>query len=153
MTKSRRQAILDIIEKHEINTQQELSRELELMGFSATQATISRDIRQLGLVKVSLEKNRYKYAKNAEAEKDMISGRFSVILSQAMKEADYAGNLVVIKTYTGMGSAAGAAVDSMTLPGVIGSLAGDDTLLVITRDPSAALNIYNEFKKLIKQSH
>ncbi|HAN22046.1 MAG: arginine repressor [Clostridiales bacterium GWF2_36_10] len=148
--KTRRQKkILDLITKTEIDTQEELQTRLNDAGFNVTQATISRDIRELGLIKTASASGKYKYSPNATKEKENITGKFSSILIQAAHSVDYARNLVIIKTYTGMGSAAGAAVDSMEMSGVIGSLAGDDTLLIITRDDETASRICENISNLI----
>ena len=144
---------MDLIVKTDIDTQEELQAKLRDAGFNVTQATISRDIRELGLVKVASGGGRYKYSPNAAKERESISSKFSSILVQAARSVDCAQNLVVIKTYTGMGSAAGAAVDSMELTGVIGSLAGDDTLLIITRDEETAAGIFRSFSALISQNN
>lgn len=143
---------MDLITKNEVKTQEELQSILMNAGFAVTQATISRDIRELGLVKVTSASGEYKYSPNAAKERESITGKFSSILAQAARSVDYAGNLVVIKTYTGMGSAAGAAVDSMDLQGVIGSLAGDDTLLIITCDDEIARRISDSISALIEQN-
>ncbi len=152
MKTKRQKAILDFISKQDIDTQEELQLRLRMAGFEVTQATISRDIRELGLVKTASGKGKYKYIQDAAKEKESIIGKFSAILTQAMQSVDYAKNLVVIKTFTGMGGAAGAAVDSMELQGVIGSLAGDDTLLVITRDDETAVRLYESFNGLLRQN-
>lgn len=152
MKTKRQKKILDLITKSEVKTQEELQAMLKDSGYNITQATISRDIRELGLVKIASTSGEYKYSPNAAKEKESVSGKFSSILIQAAHSVDFAKNLVVIKTYTGMGSAAGAAVDSMELPGVIGSLAGDDTLLIITRDDETAGKIFDSIATLIGQN-
>jgi transcriptional regulator of arginine metabolism len=148
----RQNKIIELITKENIDTQEELQSRLMDAGFDVTQATISRDIRELGLVKTTTENGKYKYTLNAVREKESISGKFSAILAQATHSVDSARNLVVVKTYTGMGSAAGAAIDSMELPGVVGTLAGDDTLLIITRDDETAEKIAENISALIGQS-
>jgi transcriptional regulator of arginine metabolism len=145
----RHNKIIELITKNEIDTQEELQAKLMEAGYNVTQATISRDIRELGLVKTASGNGKYKYGQNAAREKEVITGKFSSILAQAAYSVDSAKNLVVVKTYTGMGSAAGAAVDSMELPGVVGSLAGDDTLLIITRDDETAEKISDSISALI----
>jgi len=149
---TRQKKILDLIINSEVKTQEDLQVKLKDSGYNVTQATISRDIRELGLIKIASSNGEYKYNPNAAKEKESISGKFSSILIQAAHSVDYAKNLVVIKTYIGMGSAAGAAVDSMELPGVIGSVSGDDTLLIITRDDDTAAKICDSISKLIGQS-
>jgi len=148
----RQNRIIDLITNHNIDTQEELQARLESDGFRVTQATISRDIKELGLVKATTGSGKYKYIRNAEKEKESIIGKFSAVLNHVAHSVDFAKNLVVIKTYTGMGSAAGAAVDSMELEGVIGSLAGDDTLLIITRDEQTAERMYEDFSKLFEKN-
>ncbi len=148
--KSIRQAkILEIIKEYHIDTQEELQAKLNECGFKVTQATVSRDIRELGIIKSEGEDRVYKYRAGKEKEKSEINGKFSSILRQAASSVAFANNLIVVKTYTGMGSAAGAAIDAMELEGVIGTLAGDDTLLIIAHDTESAERITTILNELI----
>lgn len=148
--KSIRQAkILELIKEFHIETQEELQSRLKDCGFNVTQATVSRDIRELGIVKASVGNGSYKYRAGKEHGSVEISSKFAFILRQAVASVACANNLIVVKTYTGMGSAAGAAVDQMELSGVIGTLAGDDTLLIIASDNESASEITAILKDLI----
>ena len=148
--KSIRQAkILELIKEFHIETQEELQSKLKDCGFNVTQATVSRDIRELGIVKASIGNGDYKYRAGKEHGSVEISSKFAFILRQAVASVACANNLIVVKTYTGMGSAAGAAVDQMELSGVIGTLAGDDTLLIIASDNESASEITAILKDLI----
>lgn len=148
--KSIRQAkILEIIKEYNVDRQEELQAKLKENGFNVTQATVSRDIRELGIIKSEGKDGVYKYRLSKEQEINEGSGKFSVILRQAVSSVACANNLIVVKTHTGMGSAAGAAVDSMELEGVIGTLAGDDTLLIIAHDNDSAERITRLLNDLI----
>lgn len=147
--KALRQAkLLELIGSNTIDTQEELQSLLIDAGFMVTQATVSRDIRELGVIKTADDNGAYRY-RAPETKESGISDKFALILKQAALRAEAANNLVVIKTYTGMGSAAGAAVDAMNLSGVVGTLAGDDTLLVIAHDNTSAESICALLHELI----
>ena len=130
MKSIRQSKILELIKEYTIDTQEELLQKLKECGLNVTQATISRDIRELGIVKSNTGDGVYKYRTTKEHAAVEISSKFAFILRQAVSSVACANNLIVVKTYTGMGSAAGAAVDQMELEDVIGTLAGDDTLLI-----------------------
>ena len=149
MKNTRQQKILELIKQHNIDRQEELQSLLKDCGFKVTQATVSRDIRELGIIKSEGDDGVYKYRVGKDKEKIEISGKFALILKQAAYKVDSANNLIVIKTYTGMGSAVGAAFDAMELDGVLGTLAGDDTLLVIARDNNAAEDVTKKLNELI----
>lgn len=132
--KSKRQAeILNIIETTDIETQDQLLEELLARGIASTQATISRDIKELHLVKEQTGTGAYRYALSAKKESTDVTGRLKTIFREGVVSYDYAQNLVVVKTMPGLGSAAGAALDGMEIPDLVGSLAGDDTVLLILR--------------------
>lgn len=144
----RQNKIIEIIEKYNIETQDELISKLRESNFDITQATISRDIKELGLVKVSTKENRYKYSipQMTNHESVSISTKYKSILRDSIIKMDPAMNIVVIKTYPGMAQAAAAALDGMKLPDIVGSLAGDDTVLVVMSDPEKALDITHKIK-------
>ncbi len=148
--KSKRHAkILELIAQHEIDTQEELLRKLNENGFRVTQATVSRDIKELRLVKVQAE-NGYKYSTNtAKAEADM-SFKFHAVFNESVLLIDVAENLVVIKCYIGMANAACAALDSVQWKGLVGTVAGDDTILCIMRDRQTAAKFAQQLQKLLK---
>ena len=145
----RQQKILELIKENVFDTQEDLQQKLKECGFNVTQATVSRDIRELGIIKSDGEDGVYKYRAGKDPEQGKINGKLSLILRQAVSKVSCANNLVVLKTYTGMGSAAGAAIDAMELDGVIGTLAGDDTVLVVTKDNDDANFVIEELNFLL----
>lgn len=149
MKSTRQSKILELIKEYKFDTQEDLQQKLKECGFNVTQATVSRDIRELGIIKSEGEDGVYKYRVSKDKERDEASGKYSLILSQAVSTVGCANNLIVLKTFSGMGSAAGAAIDAMELDGVLGTLAGDDTLLIIAHDNISAERITAELRKLI----
>ncbi len=146
--KSKRQAcILEIIKTRHIETQDELIGALEQSGFQVTQATVSRDIKELRLVKTLDNNGAYHYAV-ATSEKAQISTRFNSIFQDAVRSVDHACNLVVVKCIAGMAQAACAAMDSLHWDSVIGTLAGEDTFVCITKSEADAVALAEELKKL-----
>ncbi len=131
MHRNARQAtILDIISKKDIETQEELCSELNKLNFNVTQATISRDIKDLKLYKVAGTTKKYKYA-YIEGEGDVVTNKMRNLFRECVQSINYANNIIVIKTMRGNGSTAGAFVDSLQLSEIIGSVAGDDTVLIV----------------------
>ena len=133
--KFQRQArILDLIEKNEIETQEELSEHLCSLGYNATQATVSRDIKELRLIKtLSQTTGKYKYAVPGTGIESSFSTRLRNIFKECVIHIDRAQNLVVLKTLNGMANAAAAAMDAMEIDDIVGTIAGDDTILIILR--------------------
>ncbi|MGN0818229.1 MAG: arginine repressor [Candidatus Coproplasma sp.] len=132
MHRNARQAtILDIISKKDIETQEELCAELNKLNFNVTQATISRDIKDLKLYKVAGTTKKYKYA-YIEGEGDVVNNKMRNLFRECVQSINYANNIIVIKTMRGNGSTAGAFIDSLQYPEVIGTVAGDDTVLIVT---------------------
>ena len=136
MKSSRHNLILEIIENREIETQEELAEELKRRGVKVTQATVSRDIKELRLLKVLSESGRYKYATVERAEKGM-NDRFARILAETIISVEAVDNLIVVNTLTASANAAGEAIDSMKWYEVLGTIAGDNTLLIIARSNEA----------------
>ncbi len=131
MYRNARQAkILEIISKNEIETQEELCSELNKLNFNVTQATISRDIKDLKLFKVSGSVKKYKYA-SLEGAQEELSPRMINLFRESVISINHANNLIVIKTMRGNGQGGGSFVDSLQLDEIIGSVAGDDTVLVV----------------------
>ena len=131
MYRNARQAkILEIISKNEIETQEELCSELNKLNFNVTQATISRDIKDLKLFKVSGSVKKYKYA-SLEGAQEELSPRMITFFRESVISINHANNLIVIKTMRGNGQGGGSFVDSLQLDEIIGSVAGDDTVLVV----------------------
>ena len=145
MKKNRQQAILQLIEQEDVSTQEELMRALNAQGFTVTQATVSRDITALKLVKVPLAQGKYKYAP-AKSDSSETSDKFNAILKNSCRSVDYAGNIVAVKCYSGMANAACAAVDALIEERIVGTIAGDDTFFVLCRDEASA----QSFSALLK---
>lgn len=148
MKYSRHSKILEIINKNEIETQEDLARSLRDSGFNITQATVSRDIKELRLIKVLTKEGRYKYATLSQHESSM-SERFRKLFKDSVISIDYAQNIIVIKTLVGAASAAAAALDAIELKDVVGSLAGDDTIFVIIKDNSKVKEAIDELNSLL----
>ena len=149
MKYKRQKEILDLIEKHSIETQEELAKYLEDDGLSVTQATISRDIKELRLVKV-LENEKYKYMQSKEKTFEKMPSKLAALFRDCVTKIDYAKNIVVIKTLNGMASGTAGAIDDMNLKEIVGTIAGDDTIFVILRSDEAAINFANEQNKMLK---
>ncbi len=148
MKNKRQQAILDLISSNFVDTQEELLRLLKDSGFSVTQATVSRDIKELQLIKSLDSDGRYKYISRPEQSP---LNNYRTILKSSVISIDYAMNDVVVKCYSGMASAACAAIDSMDIPDVIGTVSGDDTLLIIAKSEEKAAEIVKYFYKLLEK--
>ena len=147
--KSRRHAkILDIISEYPIETQDELLTRLKDEGYKATQATISRDIKDLRLVKTLGSDGRYRYVSASKNSTD-IRTNFSSLFASSVNSIDFAQNIVVIKTLSGMAQAVCAALDSNDYKAVVGTIAGDDTIFIACRSSQLAVNLTEELKKLI----
>ena len=150
MKSVRHDLILDIIAKKDIETQEELAAELKARGVKVTQATVSRDIKELRLLKVLSENGGYKYATAERAEKGM-SERFIRILAESVMSIESAVNLIVIKTISASAQAAAEAIDSLKWPELLGTIAGDNTILVIARSEDAVESVVSRFHALIKR--
>ena len=147
--KSRRHAkILDIISEYPIETQDELLTRLKDEGYKATQATISRDIKDLRLVKTLGSDGKYRYVSAAKNSTD-IRSNFSSLFASSVNSIDFAQNIVVIKTLSGLAQAVCAALDSNDYKAVVGTIAGDDTIFIACRSSQLAVNLTEELKKLI----
>ena len=150
MKSVRHDLILDIIDKKDLETQEELAAELKARGVKVTQATVSRDIKELRLLKVLSENGGYKYATAERAEKGM-SERFIRILAESVLTIESAVNLIVIKTISASAQAAAEAIDSLKWPELLGTIAGDNTILVIARSEDAVESVVSRFHALIKR--
>lgn len=148
--KSQRQTkILEIIASKDIETQEQLLQELRNAGFRSTQATISRDIKELRILKDLTAMGTYRYSIGSKEASGAFSNRLNTIFKESVISYDYAQNIVVIKTLPTLAPAAGRAIDAMNMSVVVGTLAGDDTLLIIMRDVQAAIGFCVEIKKLL----
>ena len=148
--KKRLDKILELIEINEIETQGELAQMLRKSGFKVTQGTVSRDIRELGLTKTTAVSGRQKYiVPEAPDEKRL---RFIRVLSDSMVSIDQAQNLMVIKTGSGMAMAAAAALDQMNFPEVVGSIAGDDTIMAAVRTSEDAALLIEKIRRMLGEA-
>ena len=148
MKTKRHSKILELISEKDISTQEDLLVYLRESGFDVTQATVSRDIKELRLVKTMVSDGKYRYPPAASDNNSDVSTKFAVF-NQSAKSVDYANNMIVIKCYTGMANAACAVLDAMNHEGVVGTLAGDDTIFVLMRDEKVTVALVENIKKLI----
>ena len=149
--KAQRQAkIMEIISTINVETQEQLLQELQAAGFRSTQATISRDIKELRIVKELTSLGTYRYTTAVREVPSTFSGRLNTIFRECVTRYDYAQNIVVIHTMPGLAAAAASAIDSMNLSVVVGTLAGDDTVMVVMRDNNAAAQFCGEISNLAK---
>ena len=144
MKKDRHNRILELIESNSIETQDQLIALLRAEGMMVTQATVSRDIKDLKLIKTADKGGKYKYTRPKAAE-ERPSVKFHNIMKETVTSVDHSLNMVVIKTYPGMAGSAAAAIDSLHHAGVLGSIAGDDTIMLVMRDENAAGVFAREF--------
>ncbi|QUH20704.1 arginine repressor [Alkaliphilus sp. B6464] len=149
MKYTRHAKMLEIIESKEIETQEELSEELRKLGLNVTQATVSRDIKELRLIKVLTKNGKYKYA-TLQSQENVLSDRLVKIFKNSIVSIDYAGNIIVMKTLTGSAQAAAAAIDAVNLDDAVGTIAGDDTIFIVIRDASKMEENIEHFRKLMK---
>lgn len=149
MKKDRQDKILEIIARNEVDTQDELIELLKAQNYHVTQATVSRDMKELDLVKVTTPEGAYKYVQNVYNTPRR--KRYSTVqsLSGAVTSVDHAQNIVVIKTAPGLSGAIGVAIDRMDEPEVLGCVAGDDTLMVVTTDKESARDFSSRVKELL----
>lgn len=149
MKKTRHAKILEIIRKFDVETQEELAGRLRDMGFSVTQATVSRDVRELGLFKTATPGGGQKYAVLKQDEGRM-GDKYIRVLRDAFLDAEAAQNLLVVRTVPGMAMAVAAALDAMKFPEIVGSIAGDDTIFVAARTAEGARVLMEKIRTLIR---
>lgn len=148
--KTKRQAkILEIVASRDVETQEQLLEALQDAGFYSTQATISRDIKELRIVKELTSLGTYRYTVSNSDIGNSFSARLNTIFRECVIGFDYAQNIVVLRTLPGLASAAGSAIDAMNLSTIVGSLAGDDTVMIVMRDTNAAATFCGEIKSLL----
>lgn len=150
MKNARQEEILKIIQAMEVETQDQLLEELRKRGFTTTQATISRDIKELRMVKELTGKGGYHYTVSDRKVSATSDTRLRNIFKEGVVSAEVAQNIVVVRTMPGLASAACSALDGMEIPGMVGSLAGDDTGILIMRDNASAQHFSSEIHKLLK---
>ena len=146
---TRQSKILELITRKEIETQEELADSLKAMGIDVTQATISRDIKELRLVKVMAKSGKYRYATISQSQEG-ITDRLNKIFENSVVSIDNALNIVVIRTIPGAAQICASAIDYMGIDDIVGTLAGDDTVFIAIRDLDCIDHVLNEFKKNIR---
>lgn len=159
MKKKRQEQIIEIIQNHEVETQEDLAGYLTEAGYAVTQSTVSRDIRELSLEKVPGQKVRQKYAMRstipvaAEIKHPAAqpANRYATLLQDGIVSMEQAGNLLVIKTAVGMAMAVAAALDAMEIEGIIGCIAGDDTIMCAVKTEKMVQNVIENLQNLILQ--
>ena len=149
MKNNRQAMILEIISQENIETQEQLLARLQERGINSTQATISRDIKQMHLIKEPMGQGLYKYAVSGNRAKLNFAEKLRTIFRECIISIDYAGNTVVIKTMPGLANAACSALDNMDMPYMVGSIAGDDTAFLLMRDPASAASFCEEIKEML----
>ena len=149
MKTKRQTKMLELIKKHDIETQEELSDYLQKEGYQVTQATVSRDIRELKLTKVAMSNGRQKYAALTEANEDL-SEKYTRVFRDAFVSMDMAQNILVIKTVSGMAMALAAALDAMHLHEIVGCIAGDDTIMCAVRSVDDTIAVMSRLRKLVE---
>lgn len=150
MKKARHEAILRLISQKDIGTQEALLDELKAMGFDTTQATVSRDIRELKLSKVTLLDSRQKYVSQTTTPQNL-QEKYARIFRDGFLSMDMAQNILVIKTVSGMAMAVAAAIDSLQFKEIVGSIAGDDTIMCAIRTVDDTVEIMNSLRKLLNE--
>ena len=149
MKNARQQKILELIEKYDIDTQELMIEMLREAGINATQTTISRDIRDLKLVKGISTNGVYRYIQST-SKKEVSTPVLNSALTESVTEIVAAGNIVVVKTYPGMANAVAVCVDSLEKPHIIGSVAGDDTILLVVKNEDVANDVAGELKNAFR---
>ena len=147
MKKTRHELILNYIKNNNVSRQEEIIKMLSDNGFSVTQATISRDIKELKIIKEHFGKNDIRYAVSEKIDNE---DNYKMIFTRSAISANVAMNIIVIKCYSGTANAACIALDSMNLPGLVGTIAGDDTIFVACKDIEATTHIIHTINSLLK---
>lgn len=150
MKVTRHEKILELIERKDIETQEELAEELRKSGIEITQATVSRDIKELKLIKVLGEHGKYKYAAIVKNENDL-SDKLANIFSHSVVSVENINNFVVVKTLSGSGNAAAEAIDSLNFKEIAGTIAGDNTIFIMARTSEQAFEIVKKMKRVIRE--
>lgn len=143
---ARQSKILELIAENDIETQDELALELSRSGFVVTQATVSRDIKELGLIKTSVDGKRQRYAK--ESNDNNVTSKFTDMFKRAVVSIDYALNIVVIRTLSGSANIAGMMIDRLKNKAVLGCVAGDDTVFAVLRDEKSAEEVTEQLREI-----
>ena len=149
MKSQRQQRILELISRYEIETQEDMMIRLQSEGFNVTQATVSRDLKELKLTKVQTARGTYRYAVG-QARQSIGSVKLNNAMADSIIEVKYSLNNVVIKTYPGLAAAAGFAIDSFNMPSILGCVAGDDTVIIVTTTEEASAELSKKITELMK---
>lgn len=150
MKVTRHAKILEIINNHDIETQEELAEKLKKNAMNVTQATVSRDIKELKLIKVLSDSGKYKYATIMHTE-SLLSNKLVSIFSQTVIQVESIDNFIILRTISGSASAAAEAIDSLNFDGIAGTIAGDNTIFVLARSVEKAQIITQKMKKMISE--
>ena len=148
MKKNRHDKIIELINNHVVETQEQLASLLKEAGYDVTQATVSRDIRQMKLTKQVIEDGRQKYVYTT-ADPEVMHDKYVNVLKAGFVSMDVAQNILVIKTISGMAMALAAAIDAIDMPEVVGCIAGDDTIMMAIKTNEEALEVMKYFEKLL----
>jgi len=148
MKLSRQSKILELINKYDIETQEELAEWLMKEGYNVTQATVSRDIRELKLTKVAVDGGRQKYIAIQKTEPGL-SEKYTRVLREGFLSMDMAQNILVIKTVSGMAMAVAAALDALQMNSIVGCIAGDDTIMCAIRTAEETVSVMERLRKII----
>lgn len=147
MKSERQKEIIRLIAENDIETQEDLATELRALGYHVTQATVSRDIRELRLIKSAAKDGGFKYAKPERFE-TAVNERLTRILNDSLISVDYSGNTIVVKTLSGSANVAAEAIDTLSWPEILGTIAGDNTIFIITRNEFCTEEISDRIRKL-----
>jgi transcriptional regulator of arginine metabolism len=149
MKLDRQNVIMEIIAEQDIETQNQLLEALAKRGVKSTQATLSRDIRDMRLIKELSPNGNYRYVMAVSQDNADLDARLKKIFKECVLSYDVAQNILVIKTLPGLAQAAGSTLDGMNIPGLVGTIAGDDTAFLALKDPDAAVKLYHEIEQLL----
>lgn len=151
MKKNRQQKLMELVSRYEINTQEELMRLLRENGYEVTQATVSRDIRNLKIAKITTGKGDYRYVLPRQAEEDA-GVRFNSSLADSIQSVECAQNLIVLRTRPGLANAVAAGIDGIRMPALLGCVAGDDTILVACRTSEDAIAVADKIRQMMRKA-
>ena len=149
MKSQRHERMLELVSKYEIETQEEMMERLRAEGFKVTQATVSRDLKELKLTKTLTARGTYRYALS-QARHGVGNVKINNAMADSITEVKYSLNNVVIKTYPGLAAAVAFAVDSLNMPSILGCVAGDDTVIIVTIDEASSAELSEKITELMK---
>ena len=149
MKSERQNRILELVSKYEIDTQEEMIERLRSEGYTVTQATISRDLKELKLTKALTARGTYRYCVS-QGRKHTSNVRLNNAMADSILHVDYSMNNVVIKTYPGLAQAVASSVDAMNMDSILGCVAGDDTIIIVSRDVESSAQISEKLRELMK---